>query len=252
MARPQVYVTVFDKHKSLIGMFRKFGFERVGANSRGESVFLKDRRRLSFSSPYEYFPFVDSQFEAANLLVIEDRFHDVLFPYSDLANTEQLQASFRSAAANGVTKIYFSGSQQVATRPHHPILIYRQYKGQDGQPGFKSVITSHCVVTDVTAVKRGGRELESYADFRQRAKNKSVFNDDQIAWWYRTHPNLLTIEMVYLGYFGAGNNVNWVWLKNNGLWGDTYPHQFEYSQDQFAVILREGGVDLANLVAHQS
>jgi hypothetical protein len=253
LACPQIYVTVFEKHESLVGMLRRFGFSRVGTNPSGESVYLKDRRHLDFEDPYKCFPFIDPRFETANLLVIKDRFHDVLFPYSDLANSEQLQASFRSAAANGVTKMYISSSEQVAAQPGHPMLIYRKYTGTEGLPSFKSVITSYCVVTDVVTVKHHGTEMESFAEFRDRVKNKSVFDDASIAEWYRSHSNLTTIEMVYLGYFGSGNNVNWRWMKDNGYWPDgRYPHQFAYDSAELTAILREGGVNLADLAAHQS
>jgi len=248
----QVYVTVFDKHRSLIGMLRKFGFARMGANDRGESVFVKDRRSMDFASPYRCFPFISPRFEAANLLVIEDRFHDVLFPYSELANAEQLQASFRSAAANGVTKVYISGSERLAARPGNPILIYRKYTGAAGLPNFKSVITSYCVVADVVAVKNRGSEIESFEQFRARVRNKSVFGEHEIARWYREHRNLTTIEMVYLGYFGPGNNVNYRWLKDNGYWADTHPHQFAYSPAELTAILKRGGVELADLTVDQS
>lgn len=250
--RSQVYVTVFEKHESLIGMLRKFGFVHVGSKANGESVYAKDRRRLDLSDPYRCFPLVAATFESANLLVIEDRYHDVLFPYSELANTQQLQESFRFAAANGVTKIYISAAEGLAAAPGHPILIYRKYTGTQGQRGFKSVVTSYCVVTEMVTSKQRGREIEPFEDYRQRIKNKSVFGEADVARWYRENRNLTTIEMVYLGYFGPGHNVNWWWLKNNGYWRDSHPHQFSYTPDEFRTILGQGGVNVETLVADQT
>ena len=40
--------------------------------------------------------------------------------------------------------------------------------------------------------------------------------------------SLTVIELLYYGFFGAGNNVNWVWLKSNDLWFDTHPMVFQY------------------------
>ena len=248
--RNQVYVTVFPKHESLIAMLRKFGFRLAGSKENGESVYLKDRRAPDFSTAYRCFPLLDPTFECANLLPIEDRYHDILFPYSELANTQQLEASFRSDAANGVTKMYFSKAASLATAPRHPILVYRIHTGQ-GQKAFKSVVTSYCIVTDVTRVKGHGQALEPFEEYRSRVRNKSVFGDEEIANWYRG-ANLTTVEMVYLGYFGAGNNVNYRWLVDNGYWRDMHPHQFVYSPAELAAILKEGGVDLATLVANQS
>jgi len=54
--------------------------------------------------------------------------------------------------------------------------------------------------------------------------------------------------MLYYGFFGAGNNVNWVWLKNNGYWPDGYPTTARLTPEQFKAILREGNVDVPNVI----
>lgn len=245
----QVYVTVFEKHASLVGMLRKFGFSNVGAKEKGESVYVKDKRRLDYSDPYRCFPFIDPSFKAANLLAINDDFHDQLFPYSELAN--QFQETFQTAAANGVTKIYIGAAASMAASPGRPLLIYRKYTGKDGQPGFKSVITSYCMVTDVASIKHEGRELMSFEDFMRRVKNKSVFSDDELVAWYRGRRNLMVVEMVYLGYFGLGHNVSWRWLSDNGYWHAGHPNQTTYTRAEFMSIVERGDVDVEALVVDQ-
>ena len=241
----EVYVTVFEKHAPLVGMLGRFGFVRVGYKANGEAVYLKDKRALDCSDPHLCFPFVNPGFATANLLVVEDKYHDELFPYSELAH--ELQDEFRSSAANGITKVYV-GASQVATRPGNPILIYRKYTGDQGRPGYKSVVTSYCVVTNVVQFKSAGSEMKSFNEFRNFIKNKSVFTDQELQQWYRKS-NLTVVEMVYLGYFGAGHNVNYMWLKDNGYWdGNAYPHQFEYTKAQFLEILTKGGVQLEDVV----
>ena len=44
--------------------------------------------------------------------------------------------------------------------------------------------------------------------------NKSVFDENEFNQKYDTLTDIMLIEILYLGYFGAGNNVNWAWLKN--------------------------------------
>ena len=61
----EVYVTVYEKHESLVGILRKFGFSRVGMKDNGESVYVKDRRRLDYDDAYLCFPFLDPGFESA-------------------------------------------------------------------------------------------------------------------------------------------------------------------------------------------
>jgi len=59
---------------------------------------------------------------------------------------------------------------------------------------------------------------------------------------------VLLTEKLYYGFFGAGNNVNWVWLKNNGYWPDGYPTTARLTPEQFKAILREGNVDVPNVI----
>lgn len=245
----QVYVTVFEKHASLVGMLRKFGFSKVGANVNGELVYVKDKRRLDYSDPYLCFPFIDPGFTAANLLVINDAFHDQLFPYSELAN--QFQETFQTAAANGVTKVYIGAAALMAVTPGHPLLIYRRHSPDDGQRGFRSVITSYCMATDVAQVKHEGRELMSFEDFMRHVKNKSVFSNEELAAWYHGKRNLMVVEMVYLGYFGLGHNVNWRWLSDNGYWRAGHPNQTTYTRAEFLSILKRGEVGVEALVVDQ-
>ena len=47
----EIYVTVFDKHASLIFLLEKYGFVYVGNNLNGERVYIKDRRNLDFKMP---------------------------------------------------------------------------------------------------------------------------------------------------------------------------------------------------------
>lgn len=65
---------------------------------------------------------------------------------------------------------------------------------------------------------------------------------------YRKCKELTLIEMVYYNYFGAGNNVNWIWLKNNGCWPAGHPLSFRLNHDQFVKILRQGKIDAKNVI----
>lgn len=65
---------------------------------------------------------------------------------------------------------------------------------------------------------------------------------------YNSSDDLTLIELLYYGFFGAGNNVNWVWLKNNDCWPGTHPLNFRYSREQFDRILREGNVNVENVI----
>ena len=60
----------------------------------------------------------------------------------------------------------------------------------------------------------------------------------------------MIIEMLYYGYFGAGNNVNMDWLDKNGCWSvkTQYPTEVHLNEEQFRRILVEGNVNVSNVI----
>ena len=100
----EVYVTVFPQHTDLITQITRFGFVYMGMNERGECVYLRSRKNIDFSDPYKAFPFLSPSFSKGGYLIVEDNYHDTLFPYSELKNTFQEQLDID--VANGVSKIY--------------------------------------------------------------------------------------------------------------------------------------------------
>lgn len=129
-----------------------------------------------------------------------------------------------------------------------PVFVYRKYTGNQGSRGYKSCITTYCIATRIETIKNAGRALMTYEQYRHIVGNKSVFDDQQLRAKYDTLTNLTLIELLYYGYFGAGNNVNWVWLKDNGCWPETHPMNFRYTRDQIDRILRRGNIDVENVI----
>lgn len=148
----QIYVTVFEHHKDLIALLERFGFICAGKNQRGEQVYIKDRRNIDYSDPYKSFPFINPAFTKAGYIPIYDYYHDTLFPYSELARTEQ--ETLEISAANGVSKVYIACPSSVLhIKPGEPVFIYRIHTGE-GIKKYKSVVTSFCTITAVTEIKK--------------------------------------------------------------------------------------------------
>lgn len=242
----EIYVTVFEKHTSLIFLLEKYGFVYVGNNLNGERVYIKDRRNLDFSDPCKAFPFLNNQMQYAGCLAIDMAYHDTMFASSELAHT--LQERVDISVANGLKKVYIGKPYSLAFKVGEPVLIYRKYTGTDGRPGYKSVITSYCVATRIEKIKSNGQALCTYDEFLHMVGNKSVYDEDELKIKYDTWASLTLIELLYYGYFGAGNNVNWKWLKDNDCWPGTHPMNFRYTRSQFETILREGNVDVDNVI----
>lgn len=238
---------MYPKHTALVDLLVKFGFQRVGERSDGELVMVKDRTALDCSSPYLSFPFIPSGFSEANMLPVEDHWHDKLFPYSELANT--YSDDLNIAAGNGVSKIYLASpySGDIAAMEGNPILIYRIHTGT-GQKTYRSAVTSFGIVTGVHWVKRAGRTGASIDELNELVRNKSVFSPEEIEGWYAGRTNLVVLEVLYLGYFGPGNNVNHRTLSEAGLWKPVHPYGARYSAEEFAQVLQLGRFDVSGAI----
>ena len=241
----EIYVTVFEKHDSLIRLLETYGFNYVGDNLNDERVYIKDRRCIDFSDPCRAFPFLSQQIVHAGCLAIDMEYHDTMFAASELANT--LQERIDISVANGLKKVYIGSPYSLAFQAGDPVFIYRKYTGKDRKPGFLSCITSYCLVTRIQTVKANGKAILSYDEYLRFIGNKSVYSEQTLKEKYALR-NLTLIELLYYGYFGAGNNVNWVWLKNNNCWPEMHPVNFHYSREQFDKIMQDGKVDVKNVV----
>lgn len=239
----EVYVTVFPQHDDLITQLERFGFAPAGHNPRGEWVYLRSRKQIDYSDPYKSFPFISSDFSKGGYLIVDDGYHDTLFPYSELKNT--LQEKLNRDAANGISKVYIGQQWQAHYRVGEPVFIYRKFTGATGKR-YRSCLTSYCVVTDVISVKRRGQPMLSFEAFSRLAGNKSVFTTEDLQEKYDNDFNITVIQMLYCGYFGSGNNINMDWLDKHSLWnlnGD-HPLTTQLSPRQCETIWREGGIDV--------
>jgi len=242
----EVYVTVFEKHVSLIDLLCRFGFICVGKSKRGEGVYLKKRKELNYSDSYKSFPFINSNFTKAGIVPIDENFHDRLFPYSELkGNNKDIE---EETAGNGITKVYIGSPYTVM---HYivgePVFIYRIHTGNE-QKTYKSAITSFCTITKIDIIKDNGKPIFSLNDFIKNAGNKTVFTKEELSKIYNgKRGNLVMLEMVYNGFFGKGKNIIHKLLSDNGLF-QKHPYEIELTKNQFIQILNMGGVDVQNII----
>ena len=245
----EVYVTVFDKHETLISQFKRFGFQKKGVNLNGENVLIKSRKHIDFSDPYKSFPFVKDGFDYAGYIIIDDNYHDTMFAYSELANMASLQTKVSGSVSNGLSKIYVGQASKLNHKIGEPILVYRRYTQGNGKR-YRSCVTSFCIVTDLIQAKINNRYLMTFDELKSRIGNKSVFNENELQDQYTHFRNMTIVELLYYGYFGAGNNVNMNWLDQNGFWAaeGQYPTEVKLTPTQFKRVLMEGKINVSNVV----
>ncbi len=243
----EIYVTVFPKHESLINLLDRFGFVVVGTNPNGEKVYIKSRRSILYDDPYVSFPFVKPNFREVGYLIVEDVYHDTMFPFSELQNVTQ--KSVELSVANGLSKIYVSSAAQIDYNTGDPVLIYRKYNGS-GKKMYKSCLTSFCMIVSSIQVKKRGRALISFEDLMTKIGNKSVFDQNELRTKYDNNDNMIVYELLYYAFFGAGNNINCAWLKDNKLWSKDggYPTHTKLTPDEFRLILKEAKLNVQNII----
>ncbi len=245
----EIYLTVFPRHTTLIELVSKFGFNLIGENERNELVFLKDKRSLDTTSPFKAFPYLSPNFIKSGYIPINEDYHDTLFPYSELYNTNQEAEEI--AAANGITKVFLAfPSSQLHHQPGEPVIIYRIYMGDSGKT-YKSVATSYCTITKVVPIILNNSRKINELEFLNLASNKTVFTKDELKDFYSNKKNVVLIEMVYNGFFGKGNNVNHKTLSEAGLF-QGHPYNIRLSPENMARILHLGGKNATDLIAHKS
>lgn len=238
----EIYITVFDRHKLLVELLIKFGFIFIGNNLNGEGVYLRSKNQINYSDEYKSFPFINPKINRSGYLIINENYHDTMFPYSELKNTIQEQLNLN--VANGITKVYIGNLHNIPYTKGDPIFIYRR---SEKNPGYKSCITSYCVVSNIIYAKKNNTVKISIDTLWNTFKDKTVLKKEEIQDMYRKD-NVIIIEMIYYGYFGKGNNVNWQYLNNNGYWGSKYPTQTILSKQQFIRLLEKGDVDVSSVI----
>lgn len=238
----QIYVTVFDKHDSLVNILSKFGFKMMGhVLDTGELLMLKDKRDIDYSTPFTSYPYIDPDFNFAGIIVVDEGYHDKLFPYSELAHVSYQTDILSDVAGNGVTKMYVSSAYTGGYEPGEPVLIYR--KSTTKLPAsFHSAVTSIGTITKHIPVKSNDELLLSKDEVKHILGNKSVLSDAELN-EFLNHKDVDIYELVYDYYFGAGNNVNWRTLHNLNMY-NAYPSTIHYENLPFKEFLsnQRGGI----------
>ncbi len=237
----QIYATVFKKHDSLVTLLERFGFKKVSRNERGELILLKDREAIDFSDPRKAFPFVNPELRLAKYLPIEERFHDEMFQNSELKGVER--PDFVLPVSNGITKMYIAtpySAERFNYAPGGLVFVYRKHDGDQKQ--YKSAVTGYCTLGRVTAIKKDWKQIISTEEYKKIIGNKSVYDEQTLESILKQKCNVFVLELIYDGYFGRGNNVNYRTLNDSNLWG-RHPYEYDISVEGIRKLFELGRVD---------
>jgi L-amino acid N-acyltransferase YncA/predicted RNA-binding protein with PUA-like domain len=126
----RMYVTVFDHHIGLVGLFRLFGFEEIETRSdRSELVMVKNLRIPEDASAYTPLEF-NRLFgpsavlvERAFVIPIQPKWHDILVPEA----RHQGRLFGEDPSGNAILKAYLSRSSIRQLAPGDLVIFYRSH-----------------------------------------------------------------------------------------------------------------------------
>lgn len=145
----EVYVTVFDKHKGLLQLLKRYGFmqQATKTTQNGTELVLVKNVSSVYVSQYQSYPLVSLREVKSYVVAIDPRWHTRLLPDSMLSN-ESSDVVEDVSSANSIHKVYMAGMRGMEKlKPGDVIVIYRTGDGK-GPAYFRSVATSIGVVEE--------------------------------------------------------------------------------------------------------
>ncbi|MGN4739044.1 hypothetical protein [Bacillus cereus group sp. MYBK227-1] len=230
----ECYVTVFEKQKPLIRLFKKFGFCFWGTKDNGELVYVKS---LETKDNFHLdFPRIKIENNNKFLLGIHPTYHTKLFPLSKL-ETETNHKIEDLAFTNTVEKVYLTGMIGVDNiNSGDMLIIYRT-----AEPGkwarWNSVVTSVCTVIE----RKHIRDFSTVEEFIKYCGKGTIFSRGELEsfWRRKNYPHI--IKMLYNIAFPK--RIIRHDLLGKGLINDGYAGFMPLTDLQFEKILELGEVN---------
>jgi len=232
----EIYLTVFEKHESLIALVTRYGFRQKATKSTAngtELVFVKSMKDEG-SNVLDRYPLVKISDHSIYLLSLYPNWHTRLLPDSILRN-EDASIVQDVSHTNSIHKVYLAAMQGMESiRQGDIILIYRTSDGA-GPAHYRSVVTSVCVVEEYQNIC----SFSSKEEFLSYCSPYSIFTPRELEqfWTSRKYPHVLrfTYNFAIPKRITRGKMI-----EEMGFNGDNYWGFMEISSEQLRTILSEG------------
>ena len=231
------YVTIYERHTTLINLMQKYGFELYGTKGEGEhkeNVYLKQMNQVTGDINKD-FPLINTTKSRKYLLSIYPKYHSVMFPDSILT-TENKNIIKDVSYTNSIHKIYVCTMDHVEELRYGDIVILYRTAEEGRSAEYSAVATSICVVEDVKTQD----EFGSFEEFYQYSCKYSVFDKDDLRHWYN-RGGCKAIKMTYNAALKKRivrhDLIEQVGLERNQYWGF-----FELTDEQFQDVVQRGMV----------
>lgn len=232
------YVTIYEKHKTLIDLVQQFGFELYGTKGTGkyiENVYLKQMNKITGDIKKD-FPLVNYKTAKKYLLSIYPKYHSVIFPDSILT-TENKNIITDVSYTNSIQKVYVCSMGQVEELKYGDVVIIYRTAEYGRSAEYSAVATSICVVEDV----KKQNDFGSFEEFYDYVSKYSVFDKNDLRYWFN-RGGCKAIKMTYNAAMKKRivrhDLIEEIGLERNQYWGF-----FELTDEQFQKIARKGEVN---------
>lgn len=239
-----IYVTVFGKHKLLIGLISKYGFiksgEKTGDNGE-ENVYIKSFNNLTGDDTMDYPKFKKKDCRDAWLLSIYPKYHSKMFPDSilntEISNSDDIIQD--TSETNSIHKVYICKMYDAfRIKPGDIILIYRTKDNESNSPAhYTSVITTMCIVEEVKKKK----DFQSLEDLKSYCTRYSIFNENDFSNYYQSD-DFIVLKMTYNFAFKQRLNkqhlIEQVKIPKPSYWGC-----FNINKKHLRKIVTQGKID---------
>ncbi|MGD6729808.1 MAG: hypothetical protein ACPKMZ_01935, partial [Pleomorphochaeta sp.] len=132
-------------------------------------------------------------------------------------------------AGNGITKTFIGfPKDNLKVSKGDAVFLYRICV--KGNKRYESVITSYCSITNIEYFIKNSES--SFESFLNKVKNRTAFSISELEKMYNKRKKFVIIDLLYNGFFGEGNNVNFNYLDNEGLFY-THPYSISYTRKEF-------------------
>lgn len=232
------YVTIYEKHNTLIDLVQQFGFELYGTKGQGEhteNVYLKQMKKTTGDINKD-FPLVDLNKGKKYLLSIYPKYHSVMFPDSILT-TENKNIITDVSYTNSIHKIYVCSMGAVEDLKYGDVVVIYRTAEYGRSAEYSAVATSICVVEDI----KKQNEFDSFEQFYKYVSKYSVFDKNDLRYWFN-RGGCKAIKMTYNAAMKKRivrhDLIETIGLERNQYWGF-----FELTDDQFLRIVRKGEIN---------
>ena len=229
------YVTIFEKHKSLINLIRQYGFKEWGTKGEGEKlekVYSKNMRQITGNLWFDY-PMVIPNGHRKFLLSIYPQYHSKMFPESILTNESRNMIKDISYT-NSIQKNYVCSMQGVENLQKGDIIVLYRTAESGRSAEYSAVATTVCTVTEIKLQN----SFSDFEDFYLYTNRFTVFDKDDLAYWYN-RGGLKVISMLY-NFPLKRRIVRHELINKIGLPREIYWGFFELSDKDFMNIVNYG------------